>query len=221
MAIFVSLLFLEAYTLYRPYMEMDENLLAIASQLVVFIICFCGLVGKLDENKFEGSDGKFVGYLLTTFTGLVLGLAASIAIYQAVGRSRKRGGASDRLQWLRRLPVQSPPRSMPTVAKEKPSSSSDVLAGADIFVDMEVQDNQEEKAVSKKTTSTGTVNPLTEGAEISSEMEIEMTDRGQQSGGVNHIDDEATGSISATDQDQQQHNEENEAQGPIGIEGRP
>ena len=84
-AIFLSLLFLEAYTITLPYMEMDENILAIAAQLVIFIICFCGLVGKLDEDKFQGTDGAFVGFFLTTVTSLVLGLAVAISTYQVRG----------------------------------------------------------------------------------------------------------------------------------------
>ena len=231
-AIFLSLLFLEAYTITLPFMEMDENMLAIGAQLVIFTICFCGLVGKLDVNRFQGTDGKFVGFFLTTITSLVLGLAVAIPLYQAVGRKRKRGGTSNRLQWMKRL-VQANPMSRSSEEKNNSSSSSAVLASADAFVD--VEGDEEEKAKEEVTETSrpssqsagserleletaqedsadnsGTVNPL-RGA-VTVEVEIEMAelsaDKGPESGSIDshshsHLgDDEETEIKITTGKDQ-------------------
>lgn len=83
-AIFLSLFGLVSYTMFQPFNLKSETAVACIAQFEIFTVVFCSLVGKLDQEKFEGSDGSFIGVMLVVLTILVVFSAIVVLCYQTV-----------------------------------------------------------------------------------------------------------------------------------------
>ena len=71
-AIFLSLIGLVGFTWFRPFLLGPHTIVASMAQFQIFVVVFLGLIGKLDKEKFEGTDGTFIGVLLVVLTVIVL-----------------------------------------------------------------------------------------------------------------------------------------------------
>ena len=75
LATFVCIVSLNAYAAFKPFEETADTVLAVSAQIVLLLMVFAALLGKLDSNLFIGSDGKFIGGLLTATTILVIAIS--------------------------------------------------------------------------------------------------------------------------------------------------
>ena len=81
-AIFLSLFGLLGFTFYQPFIMSNETAVATLAQFQIFMVVFLGMIGKLDQSKFEGNDGTFIGILLVIVTIMVLGSALALIIIE-------------------------------------------------------------------------------------------------------------------------------------------
>ena len=94
MAIFVSLAALASYINFKPFIKIEENVVAVVTMLNIFITVFMGLLLKLaGDESFSGGDSRFIGWMMTVLTIAVLVLAivgTFLKILYSSGSTRRR-----------------------------------------------------------------------------------------------------------------------------------
>ena len=102
-AIFLSLFGLLGFTFFKPFIISNETAVATLAQFQIFMVVFLGMIGKLDESKFHGFDGVFIGVLLVIVTVLVMGSALALIIIEGWFEVDRRENFDERVNWLKSL----------------------------------------------------------------------------------------------------------------------